>query len=510
MLAQYDPVRHGASALTYGQDHFVACASYLTLGLWFLGFTDEARRLSERAIEYARSLNHTHTLQFALAYAGALFAANCRDVEYLESTTAELLEIGKELGSPGWSAAVSGLHGKLLIERGRSSEGIAKLQAGITAFRKRRSPLWQPTFLTWLAEAHAAGGDIPQGLEALKIGQEIAAGGTHWMDAELHRGVGELLQIGVAADPAAQKPFYGGSRGCQIAIVTNAGIACRNEPCPAVEKPAAGHRRACLTAACLGVFHRGAWYRRSTRGGGAPAKHSVEAPAEVALRFTRGNRRDLVPPVPEDFRFPTQKQRGGPYRFVRPAGCPLREVGKQPRQEIRDNGQARLTPPIAQVDCSASCPRPRLVGLPRKRSFASDFWSCWRTGSRQLVEQRLCLFQIGGVEALGEPAVDRSEQIARFGSPALFAPQPGEARRGAQFIGLRLLPSRDAQCLFEGALALFEPVETEERDAFEAMKLRLPPALPVRSCSSSPSLTAARAAACSPCCVSASANRAKP
>ena len=66
MLAQYDPVRHSASALTFGQDHFVACASYLTLGLWFLGFTDQARRLSERAIEYARSLNHTHTLQFAL------------------------------------------------------------------------------------------------------------------------------------------------------------------------------------------------------------------------------------------------------------------------------------------------------------------------------------------------------------------------------------------------------------------------------------------------------------
>ena len=43
-------------------------------------------------------------------------------------------------------------------------------------------------------------------------------------------------------------------------------------------------------------------------------------------------------------------------------------------------------------------------------------------GSRQFVEQRLCLFQIGGVEALGEPAVNRREQIARFGPPALFAP----------------------------------------------------------------------------------------
>jgi predicted ATPase len=42
----------------------------------------------------------------------------------------------------------------------------------------------------------------------LKTGQEIAAGGTHWMDAELHRGVGELLQIGVAADPAAAETSF--------------------------------------------------------------------------------------------------------------------------------------------------------------------------------------------------------------------------------------------------------------------------------------------------------------
>jgi predicted ATPase len=208
MLAQYDPVRHSASALTFGQDHFVACASYLTLGLWFLGFTDQARRYSERAIEYARSLNHTHTLQFALAYAGALFAANCRDVEYLESTTEELLEIGREMGSPGWGAAVSGLHGKLLIERGRTSEGIARLQAGITAFKERHSPLWQPTFCTWLAEAHATCGEISQGLDVLKIGRQAAAGGTHWMDAELHRAAGELMRVGGATDPACAETSF--------------------------------------------------------------------------------------------------------------------------------------------------------------------------------------------------------------------------------------------------------------------------------------------------------------
>lgn len=208
MLAQYDPVRHSASAHTFGQDHFVACASHLTLGLWFLGFVDQARRYSERAIEYARSLNHTNTLQFALAYGGALFAANCGDVEYLQSTTLELLELGRELGSPGWSAAVTGLHGKLLIELGQSSEGVAKLRAAIKAFRERHSPLWQPTLCAWLAKAHATRGEISQGLATLEIGREAAAVGPRWMDAELLRVEGELRLVGRLADHASAEAIF--------------------------------------------------------------------------------------------------------------------------------------------------------------------------------------------------------------------------------------------------------------------------------------------------------------
>src|SRR5712671_5817147 len=121
---------------------------------------------------------------------------------------------------------------------------------------------------------------------------------------------------------------------------------------------------------------------------------------------------------------------------------------------------------MSQVD-----PEPTFVSSP------ADRWVYRRavirttriSGSRQLVEQRLCFLQIDGVEALGEPAEDRCQQTARFGPPALFAPQPREARRGPQLIGLCLLPTRDAQRLFESALAFFESVETDERYAFEAM-----------------------------------------
>jgi hypothetical protein len=61
------------------------------------------------------------------------------------------------------------------------------------------------------------------------------------------------------------------------------------------------------------------------------------------------------------------------------------------------------------------------------------------SSSRELVEQCLCFFQIGGVGALGEPAVNWRQQLARLDAPSLVAPQPRKARRGAQFERARLL-----------------------------------------------------------------------
>jgi hypothetical protein len=63
--------------------------------------------------------------------------------------------------------------------------------------------------------------------------------------------------------------------------------------------------------------------------------------------------------------------------------------------------------------------------------------------------------------ALSEPTADRRQKIMCFMPLALVAPEACEARRGTQLVSLRLLPSCDAQCFFEGDLALFEPVEAK-------------------------------------------------
>jgi hypothetical protein len=62
-----------------------------------------------------------------------------------------------------------------------------------------------------------------------------------------------------------------------------------------------------------------------------------------------------------------------------------------------------------------------------------------RTWSAESVEQLVRILQVGGIEALGEPALDRREQVVCLGPPTLLGPQPGEAHRRAQFQRLRPL-----------------------------------------------------------------------
>ena len=120
------------------------------------------------------------------------------------------------------------------------------------------------------------------------------------------------------------------------------------------------------------------------------------------------------------------------------AAAPLYRRAPIPAAPVSEIG------PLEATHLRPSCPRQRLVGSPRKQSFASDFCSCWWTGSRQFGEERLGVFQIGGVEALGKPAIERGEQRVRFAAAALFTPQPGEAGGCAQFQRFRLLGLGDA------------------------------------------------------------------
>ena len=208
LLSIYDVDRHRASAHTVGQDHYSAVGSMLTLVRWHLGHADQAKECRRLCLEHTRSLDHVNSLGYAVAFADGCFGGLSRDVDILESATAELLELGRVHSLPIWTGVGTGLRGKLLVEQGRVEEGIAELRAGIAKLSAMRIVLLRSMFIAWLATALAARGEADEGFAAIDAWWEAGKTAERWMDAELHRARGELHLIARQPDrDAAERSF---------------------------------------------------------------------------------------------------------------------------------------------------------------------------------------------------------------------------------------------------------------------------------------------------------------
>jgi hypothetical protein len=133
---------------------------------------------------------------------------------------------------------------------------------------------------------------------------------------------------------------------------------------------------------------------------------------------------------------PRRSARGRATRQGAPVEWPLTALSRHSRAAARGSQMRRFRPFVGLLSNREIRPQAAL------RNCASGWWGGYeadlRTGllhmlitsSSQFVEQRFCLFEIGRAEAFGEPAIDRREQVARFGMAPLVAAQPGEARGG--------------------------------------------------------------------------------
>jgi hypothetical protein len=97
-------------------------------------------------------------------------------------------------------------------------------------------------------------------------------------------------------------------------------------------------------------------------------------------------------------------------------------------------------------------------------------------GSRHLGEQCFRFFQVRGVEAFGERAIEGREQVAGVVPPALLAPQLGEASGGAQFVAPCALLARDREGAAERVLGLcrIRIWQATGKFAAQSMNFRVP------------------------------------
>jgi predicted ATPase/DNA-binding winged helix-turn-helix (wHTH) protein len=162
----------------------VDCLSYRSHILWFLGYPDQALKLSEEAIALAEELSHPFSLAFALGFA-SLFHLYRRDEQTALARAEAVMTLATEQGFPYWLAFGLGVRDCVLAEQGQMEERIARM---------RRNKLTPPPAL--LAEVCGRVGQVEEGLAL--ITKALAAGdrtGVRVNEADLYRVKGELLLL---------------------------------------------------------------------------------------------------------------------------------------------------------------------------------------------------------------------------------------------------------------------------------------------------------------------------
>lgn len=186
-LEAYDPVAHRDLAHRFGHDPRTAAANYLAWNLWHLGFPDQAVRVSEDNLRWARQVNHANTTGIALCFGVSLLNIWLRRVERVESAAREALRLSEDNSMALWHAWGLIHLGWALSQLGTAS-GLDEIEAGLGEARQIGAARLEPFHLGLAAEAHARAGRpdvaqsrVAQAFAALEWGRDVA------LAAELHR-----------------------------------------------------------------------------------------------------------------------------------------------------------------------------------------------------------------------------------------------------------------------------------------------------------------------------------
>lgn len=193
VMALYDQPQHHRLVSLYGFDPGPATCGYLALGLWCLGYPDQAIRKSHEGLALSRTLSDPYMLGFALQNAACIHLYR-REAQTAQEMAEAAMNVATEHGFPFWLTLGMIYRGAALAMQGQVAEGIAQLRDGQAAFQAAGAAGERPHYLAMLAEAHGSAGQIEAGLtlldEALALVHKTEE--RAW-EPEVYRLKGELL-----------------------------------------------------------------------------------------------------------------------------------------------------------------------------------------------------------------------------------------------------------------------------------------------------------------------------
>ena len=192
----YQPQSHPVPTfLHFVADPGMTLLAYSAPLLWCLGYPLQAEERLDEAARIGKDRSH-HFSDAVLLHFKTMFYQHQEDIEKVETTATQMLQICQEHGFSLWEAAATVMKGWALTELNRSEEGIAMIRKGIAAWEKTRAELQLPLFLTLLAQAYQRAGQYTLAMQTLDSALSVVTRtGERAYDAELTRRKGELCLI---------------------------------------------------------------------------------------------------------------------------------------------------------------------------------------------------------------------------------------------------------------------------------------------------------------------------
>src|SRR5262249_23753157 len=154
-LTLYKPTEHRNLAMRFGQhDASVTILTHRAWNLWLLGYPTTALPDAKEALKIAREIDQAVSLMFALFFV-ARFHILCGNYSDATALIQELSALADGTGTTLWQAHGNLGEGWVLALTGNSVEAIRKITVGTPAYRSTGSTLNLPTYLSYLALAHA-------------------------------------------------------------------------------------------------------------------------------------------------------------------------------------------------------------------------------------------------------------------------------------------------------------------------------------------------------------------
>jgi len=194
-LRLYTPARGAVGLRLCGHDPKVCCLGSLGLALWYMGYPDQALHHAQRALAYARTLEHAYSVVVAaqlLAWIHLVRGENAAGRMVAE----EAIGIAAEHGFAYVEGAARLLRGWALAMEGAVAQGCAEVEAGLARCRSLAPETDSAEHLILAALVDAMAGKLDAAREAVvHAAAAVDRYGDHYLEPVILFFLGRLLLV---------------------------------------------------------------------------------------------------------------------------------------------------------------------------------------------------------------------------------------------------------------------------------------------------------------------------